>query len=126
MSVAMQHGLSLFGDVFWIAALSLMAGCSRWAWKQIKPGARIPIHWSRDGQPTVRAGRWPGLWGLVLIAFAIGCYMKVESLSPKLGTDTIIIILLVRLTAAPLFAVIHLIQVRRGMLTLAGEGQLNL
>ncbi len=125
MSVAMQHGLSLFGDVFWIAALSLMAGCSRWAARQIPRGVRMPIHWSRDGRPTLRVARLLGLTGLVLIAFAVGAYMKVESLSLRLGTETLIIILLVRLTAAPLFAVIHLIQVRRALITLAGEGQLN-
>ena len=121
MSIAMQHGLSLFGDVFWIAALSLMGGCSRWAWKQIKPDARIPIHWNRRGLPTLRVGRLVSLVGLVILAFAVGCYMKAESLSLKLGADTLIM----RLTAAPLFAAIHLIQVRRGMLTLAQEGQLK-
>ena len=121
----MQHGLSLFGDIFWIGALALMAGCSRWAWPQIKSGARIPIQWRRDGTPSLRLGKALGLWGLVVIAFAIGAYMKVESLSLRLGTETILIVFLVRLTAAPLFAIIHLIQVRRGLISLAGEGQLN-
>ena len=61
----------------------------------------------------------------MVLAFAIGAYMKVESLSLRLGTETILIVFLVRLTAAPLFAIIHLIQVRRGLISLAGEGQLN-
>jgi uncharacterized membrane protein len=121
----LQHGLSLFGDIFWIGALALMAGCSRWAWPQIKSGATIPIHWRRDGSPSMRLGKAPGLWGLVIIAFAVGAYMKVESLSPRLGMDTLLIVFLVRLSAAPLFAIIHLIQVRRGLISLANEGRLN-
>ena len=125
MISATQHGLSLFGDVFWIGALSLMAGSSRWAWGKIPKGLRVPIHWHRDGAATLRLGKLVGLTGLVVIAFAIGAYMKIESLSPRLGMDTLIIVFLVRLTAAPLFAVIHLIQVRRALITLAGEGQLN-
>jgi hypothetical protein len=121
----MQHGLSLFGDVFWIAALALMAGCSRWAWGQIKPDARVPIHWNRDGGASLRVNRLVALTALVVIAFMVGAYMKVQSLSPKLGLETVLIVFLVRLTAAPLFAVIHLIQVRRALITLDGEGQLR-
>jgi hypothetical protein len=122
----MQHGLSLFGDIFWIGALAVMSGCSRWAWRKIAPDARVPIHWSADGQPALRVGKALGLIGLVAIAFVIGAYMKVQSLSPRLGTDTLIIVFLVRLSAAPLFAVIHLMQVRRAMLTLAQEGKVEL
>lgn len=122
----MQHGLSLTGDLFWIAALAVMAGCSRWAWPKVKAGARVPIHWNRAGEPTLRLGKTAGLWGLVVIAFLIGAYMKVESLSPVLGFNTVLIVFLVRLSAAPLFAVIHLIQVRRALITLAQEGEVEL
>ena len=121
----MQHILSLVGDVFWIAALALMAGASRWAWGQIKPDARVPMGWSKTGEPRLRAPRAVALAGLIVIAFLIGAYLKVESLSPRMGFDTQVIIFLVRLTAAPLFAVIQLIQVRRALLTLAEEGQLK-
>ena len=120
----MQHSLSLFGDILWIAALSVMAGYSRWAWSRIKPGARIPIQWRRDGSPSMRLGKALGLSGLVIIAFLVGAYLKVESLSSRLSMNTILIVFLVRLSAAPLFAVIHLIQVRRGMISLADEGRL--
>jgi hypothetical protein len=121
----MQHLLSLIGDVFWIAALALMAGSARWAWGQIKPDARVPMGWSRTGEPRFRSRRAVALVALIVVAFAVGAYMKVESLSPRLGRDTILIVFLVRLTAAPLFAVIQLIQVRRALITLAGEGQLK-
>jgi hypothetical protein len=121
----MQHILSLVGDVFWIAALALMAGASRWAWGQIKPDARVPMGWSKTGEPRFRFPRAVALIGLIAVAFLVGGYLKVESLSPRLGSDTVIIIFLVRLTAAPLFAVIHLIQVRRALITLGDEGQLK-
>ena len=65
----MQHGLSLTGDLFWIAALAVMAGCSNWAWPKIKPGARVPIHWNRAGAPTLRLGKGPALTGLVVILY---------------------------------------------------------
>jgi hypothetical protein len=81
--------------------------------------------WSAAGEPRFRAPRGVALIALIVIAFAVGAYLKVESLSLRLSTDTVIIIFLVRLTAAPLFAVIHLIQVRRALITLGGEGQLK-
>ena len=121
----MQHILSLVGDVFWIAALALMAGASRWAWGQIKPDAKVPMGWTKAGEPRLRAPRAPALIGLIAVAFLVGAYLKVESLSPRMGFDTQVIIFLVRLTAAPLFAVIHLIQVRRALVTLGEEGQLK-
>jgi hypothetical protein len=121
----MQLSLSLLGDVFWIAALSLMAGSSRWAWKQIPRGVKVPVQWNREGVATVRLNKGVSLIGLVVIAFAIGAYMKIESLSGVHGFDTLMIVFLVRLTAAPLFAVIHLIQVRRALVTLDEDGQLE-
>jgi hypothetical protein len=121
----MQHVLSLIGDVFWIAALALMAGGARWAFSQIKPEARVPMSWSKGGEPRFRAPRAVALTALIIVAFAIGAYLKIASLSPSLGSDTVVIVFLVRLTAAPLFAVIQLIQVRRALVTLGGEGQLK-
>ena len=121
----MQHTLSLIGDVFWIAALALMAGSARWAWGQIKKGARVPMGWTRTGEPRFRASKPLALAGLVTVAFAIGAYLKIASLSLALDFNTIVIVFLVRLTAAPLFAVIQLIQVRRALVTLAEEGQLK-
>jgi hypothetical protein len=121
----MQHTLSLIGDVFWIAALALMAGSARWAWGQIKPGARVPMGWTRAGEPRFRAPKPLALAGLVTVAFAIGAYLKIASLSLALDFNTIVIVFLVRLTAAPLFAVIQLIQVRRALVTLAEEDQLK-
>ena len=121
----MQHTLSLIGDVFWIAALALMAGSARWAWGQIKKGVRVPMGWTRTGEPRFRAPKPVALAGLVTVAFAIGAYLKIASLSLALDFNTVVIVFLVRLTAAPLFAVIQLIQVRRALVTLAGEGQLK-
>ena len=121
----MQHVLSIIGDIFWIAALSLMAGSARWAWGQIKPGVRVPMGWNRAGEPRFRAPKVVALVGLIVVAFAVGAYLKIESLSLDLSRDVVIIVFLVRLTAAPLFAVIQLIQVRRALITLAQEGQLK-
>ena len=121
----MQHTLSLIGDVFWIAALALMAGSARWAWGRIKPGVKPPMGWSKTGETRFRAPKAVALAGLVTVAFVIGAYLKFASLSPALNFNTIIIVFLVRLTAAPLFALIQLMQVRRALLTLAQEDQLK-
>ena len=122
----MQLSLSLLGDAFWILALSIMAGASRWAWPKIPAGVKVPIQWGRDGAPSMRLGKLLALTGLVVIAFTVGAYMKIESLSPNHGFDTLIIVMLVRIASAPLFVVIHLIQVRRALITLAEEDQITL
>lgn len=121
----MQQALSLIGDVFWIGALALMAGSARWAWGRIKPGVAVPMGWDKAGEPRFRAPKVVALAGLTIVAFAIGAYLKIESLQLGLPRDTMIILFLVRLTAAPLFALIQLTQVRRALISLGQEGQLK-
>ena len=119
----MIQGLSIAGDVFWILALAIMSSMSWAAQKRIPKGASVPVAW-RDEAVLVRAPKWAALWLLIVVAFAVGGWMKIESRAPDLGLNGAWIWLGVRLTLAPLLATLHLTQVRRGLETLDGEGRL--
>ncbi|MDO8295254.1 MAG: hypothetical protein Q7T19_02320 [Caulobacter sp.] len=119
----MIQALSIVGDVFWILALALMCSLSWGAWKRIGPETQVPVAW-KDAAVSARVHRLPALWLLPLLAFAGGVWLKFESRAGGLGLDGALIALGVRVTLAPLLAVLHLSQVRRGLATLEAEGQL--
>jgi len=116
-------GLSIAGDIFWILALAVMSTMSWAASKRIPKGLSAPVAW-RDGHVLLRAPKWAALWLLIVVAFAIGAWLKIESRNPNLTTNAALIWLGVRATVAPLLATLHLTQVRRGLETLEREGSL--
>jgi hypothetical protein len=118
------HALSIAGDVFWILALAVMSSLSWGAWKRIGPGTPAPVAWKGD-VVAIRAHRLPALWLVPALAFAAGAWLKFESRAPGLGLDGALIVLGVRVTLAPLVAVLHLGQVRRALRTLEAEGELK-
>jgi len=120
----MIHALSIVGDAFWIMCLALMCALSWGAWKRIGPATPVPVAW-KDGVATTRAHRLPALWLVPALAIAAGVWLKFESRAPGLALDGAIIALGVRVTLAPLAAVLHLSQVRRALVTLEAEGQLK-
>lgn len=120
----MIQTLSIVGDVFWILCLALMSGLSWSAWKRIAADTRVPVAWKGD-TPSVRAHRLPALWLVPVLAFAVGAWLKFESRAPGIGLDEALIALGVRLTLAPLAAVLHMSQVRRALLALDAAGQLK-
>lgn len=120
----MIHTLSIIGDVFWILCLALMSALSWSAWKRIAAQTPVPIIWKGD-VVTVRAHRLPALWLVPVLAFAAGVWLKFESRAPGISLDDALIAMGVRLTVAPLVAVLHMNQVRRAMITLEDEGALG-
>lgn len=120
----MIQTLSIIGDVFWILCLALMSGLSWSAWKRIAPDTQVPVAWKGDA-PAVRAHRLPALWLVPVLAFAVGAWLKFESRAPGIGMDEALIALGVRLTLAPLVAVLHMSQIRRALATLEDEGNLR-
>ena len=119
----MIQALSIAGDVFWIVCLAIMSSMSWAAWKRIPTDVSVPVAWRGDAV-LVRAPKWAALWLVIVIAFAIGAWLKVESRSPDLSLNAAWIWLGVRLTLAPLLATLHLTQVRKGLETLDREDRL--
>ena len=119
----MIHALSIVGDVFWILALALMASMSWASRKRIPDGVSVPVAWRGD-EVRLRAPKWAALWVVLAIAIAVGAWLKIESRGVNLNLDGALIWLGVRVTLAPLFATLHLTQVRKGLETLDREGRL--
>ncbi len=119
----MIQGISIAGDVFWILCLALMTSMSWATRKRIPNGLSVPVAW-RGETVIVRAPKWAALWLVIVIAFAIGAWLKIESRAPDLTLNGALIWLGVRLTLAPLFATLHLTQVRKGLETLDREDRL--
>jgi hypothetical protein len=117
------HGISIAGDVFWILALAIMTSMSWAARKRIPSDLSVPVAW--QGETVIlRAPKWAALWLVPVIAFAVGAWLKIESRDVDLTLNGALIWLGVRLTVAPLFAVFHLTQVRKGLETLDREDRL--
>ncbi len=119
----MIRAISIGGDVLWILALALMASFTLAAWKRIGAGVRVPVLW-RAGAPLLRAPRWAALLALPLITFAIGAWLQVESREPGRDLTGALVVLGVRATLAPLFAILHLGRVQKTLAMLEVEGAL--
>ncbi len=120
----MVHALSLAGDVFWILALALMASFTLAAWKRIPGDAKVPVLW-KGMTATVRTPRAVALLTLPVLAFAIGIWLKLESRGVGLDLENAVIGLLVRVTLAPLFALLHVGRVHKALAILDAEGGLG-
>ena len=120
----MINTLSIIGDAFWILLLAVMLSLSWNAWKKIGPGIPVPVVW-KGAEVTRRAHRLPALWLVPALAFAVSAWLKFESRARGLELDGAVIVLGVRLTLAPLAAVLHLGQIRRALATLEAEGSLR-
>ncbi len=120
----MIQGLSIAGDVFWILILALMASVTLATWKRIPAGASVPVLW-KNAVATMRAPRWAALLTLPVVAFALGAWLKIESMGPGLDLTGALVVLGVRATLAPLFALLHLGRVQKTLVLLEAEGALG-
>ena len=120
----MVHALSIAGDVFWILALALIASFTLAAWKRIPGDAKVPVLW-KGLTATARAPRAVALLTLPILAFAVGVWLKLESRGVGLDLTGAIIGLLVRVTLAPLFALLHIGRVHKALASLDAEDALT-
>jgi hypothetical protein len=118
------RAISIGGDALWILALAMMASFTLAAWKRISADARVPVLW-KAGAPLARAPRWAALLALPLLAFAIGAWLQVESRQPDRDLAGALVVLGVRATLAPLFALLHLGRVQKALAILEAEGALR-
>ena len=84
----------------------------------------IEIH-ATAGAPLARVPRWAALLALPLLAFAIGAWLQVESRQPDRDLAGALVVLGVRATLAPLFALLHLGRVQKALAILEAEGALR-
>jgi len=117
------QGLSLAGDVFWIIALALMASFTLAAWRRLGPGLAVPVLW-KGMTPTLRAPRAVALLTLPTTAFLVGAWLKFESGSAALDLAGAIITLGVRVSLAPLVALLQIGRVQKALAILEAEGAL--
>ena len=120
----MIRAISIGGDVLWILALALMAAFTLAAWKRIPAGAGVPVLW-KAAVPLARAPRWAALLALPVVAFAIGAWLQVESREPGRDLTGALVVLGVRATLAPLFALLHLGRVQKALAIMDAEGALG-
>jgi hypothetical protein len=118
------RGLAIAGDVFWIVALALMASFTLAAWRRLSADAQVPVLW-RGKAVVARLPRWAALTALPLAAFAIGVWLQIASRSPGLDLMGAVICLGVRVSLAPLFALLHMGRVQRALEIMADEGALG-
>lgn len=116
----MIQGLSIAGDVFWIVALALMASFTLAVWKRLGPDARVPVLWRRD-EVLMRAPRAVALLAIPVGASLIGAWLKIESRAPHLDLTGALVVLGVRVTLAPLFALLQVGRLQKALALLDGE-----
>jgi type IV secretory pathway TrbD component len=118
--------LSIFGDVLWILALSIMASASRTAWARMAPETRVPMQFALNGAPTWRLKRNLALVLVPAVAFVVGIVLVLANREiVAQGGPNAVIIFGLRATVAALFAVLHLRWLRAALNVLEGEGALR-
>ncbi|MEO8113654.1 MAG: hypothetical protein ABI655_04675 [Phenylobacterium sp.] len=117
--------LTLAGDALWIAALSIMAGASREAWRRMDPETRVPMQFRADGAPLWRARRAPALLAIPGAAFVVSLLLVAFNRNMVAVGDQALILFGVRATAAAVFALYHLRWLKSAMAVLAQEGALR-
>lgn len=115
--------MSLIVDGLWIAVLSIMAGASRQAWRLILPDAQVPIAFDKAGQPKARTNKAIALLALPVVGAVL--WIVLMALGRRFGPNEAMVSLGLRALFAPIFALVHLSQLRRAMKALDDEGQLR-
>lgn len=119
----MVHGLSIAGDVFWIIALALMASFTLAAWRRIGSGVPVPVLWN-GLTATMRAHRAIALLTLPVVAFLVGIWLKFASGAASLDLMGALVTLGVRVTLAPLVALLQIGRVQKALAILEAENAL--
>lgn len=120
-----MNWLGIVGDALWIVALAMMAGASQRAWRRIEPGTKVPMQFSRDGRPVLRARRAVALTLVPGIAFVVSIFLLGQNRAIPPGTPEALILFGVRATLAAVFALAHLRWLEAALKQLDEEGALK-
>jgi len=114
--------LHYVADAFWIVAMALIASTSRGALRRVPAEAKMPMQWGKGGKPTWRVARNPALGVMFGLPLVLGLGL---SALQRLGVETpqqAVLMFLVRVLLAGLFAIVHVTWLRASLRTLEDEG----
>ena len=119
----MQLGLSLAADAVWILVMALIASSSRAAMQRIAADVAVPMQFSLKGEVNWRAPRNIAFGVMIGVPLVLGLILLV--VGRRAEPQDFLLIFLVRMTAAPLLAVVHLAWLKVVLEVLAREGRLK-
>ncbi|MDZ4375590.1 MAG: hypothetical protein U1C74_29775 [Phenylobacterium sp.] len=117
--------LAILGDAVWIFVMATIASATRRAVKAIPQDARLPMQWGLDRKPTWRAPRNLALGFSVGLPLVIGLVLSAAARATDLDAGEPLLLFLVRMAIAPVFALVHMLWLRGVMRTLEAEGALK-
>jgi len=117
--------LALVGDAVWIFVMATIASATRRATQSIPAGVRLPMQWGGNRQPPWRAGRLLAFGLTVGLPLVFGLALSAAARAPGMDMGEPLILFLVRMVTAPLFALAHMLWLRAAMRTLEAEGALK-
>ena len=109
--------LGIFGDLFWILALSVMASAANMARKRVPKGATLPFRW-------MELPRTLALLGPIVLAFVIGSALMLAGRTQTGLTAGTVIVFGLKATLAPLLALGHLVWLKSALDRLDDRGTL--
>jgi hypothetical protein len=109
--------LGIFGDLFWILALSVMASAANMARKRVPKGATLPFR-------GMELPRTPALLGPIVLAFVIGSALMLAGRTQTGLTAGTVIVFGLKATLAPLLALGHLVWLKSALDRLDDRGTL--
>jgi hypothetical protein len=113
-------------DAVWILALSAMWGAARGAARQIPKDVRVPLKWNLKGEPTFRARRDAALATVPVLALVVGLVLLFAARAAvDRSGDRQLVVFGLRVFIASLLALLHMLWLRRALVTLHGEGKLE-
>ena len=114
--------LHYVADGFWILAMSLIASTSRGAWKRVPATAKMPMQWGKDGKPTWRVARNPALGVMFGLPLVLGLALSAMQRASMETEQQGVLLFLLRVLLAGLFAIVHVTWLRASLRTLEDEG----
>jgi hypothetical protein len=116
--------LSYVGDAIWVLVMAFIASGARAVMQRIPPNARVPLRLSATGF-DIRTPRNIAIGVVVGMPFVLGLFLLYVSRTYAVTLQDGLIMLLIRLTVAPLCAMGFLAWLRQAMETLEREGALR-
>jgi hypothetical protein len=116
--------ISVAGTLIWVVALSIMAGVSRVAFRQIPENVSVPMLWDNKRVVIWRAPRKLGLVLLLLVGI-FGGFVLLYLAQTAVLVEYAVIWFGVRAMLAALLTLAHLSHIRRAIQTLGAEGRLT-
>jgi hypothetical protein len=117
--------LTLIVDGLWIAALAIMSSVSRQTFERTLPTAKVPMPFGLKGLTKWRINRLLAVSFTPTLACIVWLFMLSVGQGAPEGSSQRMMMLVLRLSIAPLFCLIHLWHMREALKLLTAEGQLR-